>query len=75
MSGDFTHIEPLIAETVTKLDQAMTRKGSLTGAPTAITEFNKLTSGLQPGDLIITIGAGSVWKLGEGLAKQLGARS
>ena len=62
MSGDFTHIEPLIAETVTKLDLAMTRKGSLTGVPTAITEFNKLTSGLQPGDLIIVAGRPSMGK-------------
>jgi UDP-N-acetylmuramate--alanine ligase len=29
----------------------------------------------QPGDLIITIGAGSVWKIGEALAKELEARS
>jgi replicative DNA helicase len=62
MSGDFTHIEPLIEETVAKLDAAMTRKGSLTGAPTAITEFNKLTSGLQPGDLIIVAGRPSMGK-------------
>ena len=29
----------------------------------------------QRGDLIITIGAGSVWKIGEGLAKELESRS
>ena len=34
--------------------------------------MQELLQDAQPGDLIITIGAGSVWKLGEGLAKELG---
>ena len=28
----------------------------------------------RPGDLMITIGAGNVWKIGEALAKELGVR-
>jgi len=35
----------------------------------------ELAHDAQPGDLIITIGAGNVWKIGEALAKELGVRS
>jgi UDP-N-acetylmuramate--alanine ligase len=44
-------------------------------APSEVQLLQELAREAQPGDLIITIGAGSVWKIGEGLAKQLGARS
>ena len=44
-------------------------------APSEEQLLRELAQEAQPGDLIITIGAGSVWKLGEGLAKKLGARS
>jgi UDP-N-acetylmuramate--alanine ligase len=37
--------------------------------------LQELLQGTLPGDLIITIGAGSVWKIGEALAKELGIRS
>jgi len=36
--------------------------------------LQELLTEAQPGDLIITIGAGSVWKIGEALARELGAR-
>jgi len=35
---------------------------------------HELLNYVQPGDLIITIGAGSVWKIGEALAKELNDR-
>jgi UDP-N-acetylmuramate--alanine ligase len=44
-------------------------------APSEEQLLQELAREAQPGDLIITIGAGSVWKIGEGLAKQLGASS
>jgi UDP-N-acetylmuramate--alanine ligase len=44
-------------------------------APSEEQLMRELLLEAQPGDLIITIGAGSVWKIGEGLAKQLGVRS
>jgi len=36
--------------------------------------LEELSSDARPGDLIITIGAGSVWKMGEALAKELKGR-
>ena len=44
-------------------------------APSEEQVLEELLSDARPGDLIITIGAGSVWKIGEALAKELGARS
>jgi UDP-N-acetylmuramate--alanine ligase len=44
-------------------------------APSDKTLADELLRDAQPGDLIMTIGAGSVWKIGEELAKRLQARS
>ena len=44
-------------------------------APSEEQVLKELEQEGQPGDLIITIGAGSVWKIGEALAKELEARS
>ncbi|MFZ0960397.1 MAG: UDP-N-acetylmuramate--L-alanine ligase [Terriglobia bacterium] len=44
-------------------------------APSEEQVLAELVEDARPGDLIITIGAGSVWKLGEALAKKLGLRS
>ena len=38
-------------------------------APSEEQVMEELASDARPGDLIITIGAGSVWKIGEALAK------
>ncbi len=40
-------------------------------APSEAELMQELLRDAQPGDLIITIGAGSVWKIGEGLAQEL----
>jgi UDP-N-acetylmuramate--alanine ligase len=44
-------------------------------APSEEQVLGELMNDARPGDLIITIGAGSVWKIGEAFAKELGARS
>ena len=43
-------------------------------APSEAQVLEELVKDARPGDLIITIGAGSVWKIGEALAKRLGVR-
>ncbi len=43
-------------------------------APSDKEIVEELVRDAQPGDLIITIGAGSVWKIGEALAKAIGGR-
>ena len=44
-------------------------------APSEAQLSEELLNDAQPGDLIITIGAGNVWKIGEAVAKKLGVRS
>ena len=44
-------------------------------APSEARLMDELLESARPGDLLITIGAGSVWKIGEALAKELGVRS
>jgi UDP-N-acetylmuramate--alanine ligase len=43
-------------------------------APSEQQVLNELEADTRPGDLIMTIGAGSVWKLGEALAKAIQGR-
>jgi UDP-N-acetylmuramate--alanine ligase len=45
--------------------------GSARYAPSVERVLEELLNDARPGDLIITIGAGSVWKIGEALAKAL----
>ena len=44
------------------IDVLMNRGGELTGIPTGFTEFDKMTGGLQPGDLIILAARPSMGK-------------
>jgi UDP-N-acetylmuramate--alanine ligase len=44
-------------------------------APSEAKLIEELASTVEPGDLVLTIGAGSVWKLGEALARVLRART
>lgn len=62
LSGDFEQIGGLIESTVDKLDSALHRKGQITGVATVIHELNRVTSGLQPGDLVIIAGRPSMGK-------------
>ncbi len=59
---DYEHIAPLVADTFNHLEEVFNRKGFLTGVPTGLTEFDKMTSGLQNGDLIIIAGRPSMGK-------------
>jgi UDP-N-acetylmuramate-alanine ligase len=44
-------------------------------APSEQAVIGELLSEAQPGDLILTVGAGSVWKVGEALAEALRVRA
>ncbi|MBU0608928.1 MAG: replicative DNA helicase [Armatimonadetes bacterium] len=62
LSGDFEEIGNLITETVEKLDKTLHQKGALSGVATGIHGLNRITSGLQPGDLVIVAGRPSMGK-------------
>ena len=62
---DTRDLEPLgqqIVDTFTKLDEVAKRPGYITGVPTGLADFDKLSAGLQRGDLIIIAGRPSMGK-------------
>lgn len=49
----FTHIKDLLTETFETVERAYEKKTFLTGLSTGYKDFDKITAGLQPSDLII----------------------
>jgi replicative DNA helicase len=60
----FVAIQPLLAQVVERIDELYNRDSNseITGVPTGFTDLDKMTSGLQPGDLIIVAGRPSMGK-------------
>lgn len=60
----FMEIQPLLAQVVERIDELYNRdSGSdITGVPTGFIDLDRMTSGLQPGDLIIVAGRPSMGK-------------
>lgn len=56
------HIHTLITQTVERIDDLCQRDDPITGVATGFTDFDHLTSGLQPSDLIIVAGRPSMGK-------------
>lgn len=60
--GGFIPIKSLLARAVDKIEMLFEQEGSITGAATGFTDFDMMTSGLQPADLIIVAGRPSMGK-------------
>ena len=60
--GGFIPIKSLLAKAVDKIETLFEQEGAITGAGTGFTDFDELTSGLQPADLIIVAGRPSMGK-------------
>jgi replicative DNA helicase len=60
--SDFAPLGPLVQETFDKFHQLERDPGFFTGVPTGIGPLDKMTSGLQPGELIIVAGRPSMGK-------------
>jgi len=60
--GGFIPIKSLLARAVDKIETLFEQEGSITGAATGFTDFDMMTSGLQPADLIIVAGRPSMGK-------------
>ncbi len=60
--GGFKSIKNLLATAVDKIETLYEQEGSITGASTGFNDFDDLTSGLQPADLIIVAGRPSMGK-------------
>ncbi len=60
----FTEIQPLLTQVVERIDELYNRdnQSEITGVPTGMIDLDRMTSGLQPGDLIIVAGRPSMGK-------------
>ena len=61
-AGGFRSIKNLLASAVDKIETLYEQEGNITGASSGFTDFDELTSGLQPADLIIIAGRPSMGK-------------
>lgn len=58
----FKSLKQILPEAVDRIDLLHQSGGDITGIPTGFNEFDKLTAGLQPGDLVIIAGRPSMGK-------------
>jgi len=58
----FRPLKQILPDAVDRIDALHQSDGDITGIPTGYTEFDKLTAGLQPGELIIIAGRPSMGK-------------
>ena len=58
----FRSLKQILPATVDRIDLLHQSDGDITGIPTGYNEFDKLTAGLQPGDLIVIAGRPSMGK-------------
>ena len=59
---DFKGMTELLKKTVDRIDELYQNGGTFTGIPSGFTDFDKMTSGLQPADLVIVAGRPSMGK-------------
>jgi len=62
MGGEFTPIKSIIFDAFSKIEQLYASKGSITGLSTGFKDLDRLTSGLQPSDLILIAARPSMGK-------------
>src|SRR5690606_37569563 len=63
-TAGFQEIQPLLSQVVNRIDELYHREGDsdITGVPTGFNDLDRMTSGLQPGDLVIVAGRPSMGK-------------
>ncbi len=59
---DFKNMTELLKTSVDRIDELYQNGGTFTGIPSGFTDFDALTSGLQPADLVIVAGRPSMGK-------------
>jgi len=78
--GGAKSLQPLLAQVVDRVDELYNREdqSEVTGVPTGFTDLDSMTTGLQPGDLIVVAGRPSMGKtafavnIGENVAVEAG---
>jgi len=59
---DFQTIKEILKASFEKIDKRYQEKGTVTGVPTGFTDFDMLTSGLQPADMVVVAARPAVGK-------------
>ncbi|MDR7518907.1 MAG: replicative DNA helicase [Armatimonadota bacterium] len=62
MGQEFVPLPEILRESFERIDRRYRDKGTITGVPTGFAELDRLTSGLQPADLIIVAARPSMGK-------------
>jgi replicative DNA helicase len=72
----FVHVKPIIAATFKTIEALYERQEEITGIPTGFSDLDRMTSGFQPGDLVILAARPSMGKtsLCLNLATHVGCR-
>ena len=60
--GGFQSVKDVLPQTIDRIDMLHQNPGAFTGVPTGYTELDRMTAGLQPGDLVIIAGRPSMGK-------------
>jgi len=60
--GSFEHIETLVRESFEQITRMYEQGGEMTGTPTGFRDLDQLTTGLQPGNLVVIAGRPSMGK-------------
>ena len=74
----FLEMQPLLKQVVERIELLYSNPTDVTGVPTGFTDLDRMTSGLQPGDLVIIAGRPSMGKtsfalnIGEHVALECG---
>lgn len=56
MKGGFEQLEPILQQTFERLDKIHATPGSVTGVASGLMDLDEITSGFQPGELVIIAG-------------------
>ena len=62
IKNKFQPLKPVLQKSFERLDEISKNPGSVTGVPSGLKDLDKLTSGFQPGELIIVAGRPSMGK-------------
>jgi replicative DNA helicase len=76
VSGDFAHIEQLLKESFERITALYESGADVTGVPSGYRDLDRLTSGFQPGNLVVVAARPSMGKsaFGLGVATNLAVR-
>jgi replicative DNA helicase len=61
-SVSFVHVKPIIAQAFKNIEALYERQEEITGIPTGFADLDRMTSGFQPGDLVILAARPSMGK-------------